>query len=128
MKKKTEMHELLIKRAYDKPSPQDGYRILVDRIWPRGIKKELLDDDLWAKYIAPTSALRKQFGHIASRFDKFKTDYQHELDQNPQRDEFLNVVKTQLKKQNVTFVFSAKSETLNQAIVLKDYVLTKIED
>ena len=127
MKEHSDPHDLRIKRAYEEPLPQDGYRILVDRLWPRGIKKELLRADFWAKYIAPSPEVRKQFGHVAAKYEKFKDDFTLELDQNPQKEEFISLVKTQLQKQNVTFLYGAKNETFNQAVVLKDYVLSALK-
>lgn len=123
----SDTHELLIKRAYEEQSPEEGYRILVDRVWPRGIKKVTLELDLWAKYIAPSTEVRKAFGHVDALYEKFKTDYTHELDENPQKDEFVSLVKTQLKKQNVTFIYGAKNAKFNQAVVLREYVLKAIK-
>ena len=128
MKEHTATKHLQIKRAYEPVLPDDGYRILVDRLWPRGIKKESLQADVWAKYIAPSSEVRKQFGHIAKRYDAFKEDYTQELDQNPKKDEFINSVQEHLKQQNVTLVYGAKNEAMNQAVVLKDYVLENMKD
>ena len=128
MPKKSLQNQLQIKRAYEEISPDDGYRILVDRLWPRGIKKEALHADVWAKYIAPSSEVRKQFGHIAKRYDAFKKDYSQELRHNPQMNEFIDLIKEQLKHQNVTLIYGAKNETMNQAVVLKAYVLDHMKD
>ena len=121
-------HQLLIKRVYEDAKPEDGYRILIDRLWPRGLKKVLVHPDLWAKYMAPSTELRKSFGHVPEKFESFKADYASELDKNPQKDEFVSLVKEKLKQQNVTLLYGAKSETINQAIMLQDYLLQVIKN
>lgn len=120
------MTEILLKRAYDPYEETDGKRILVDRMWPRGVKKEKLHDDLWAKKIAPTSELRKAFNHEADKFPWFKKEYEKELDANPDMPAFVAQVKEWLKDSNVTFVYGAKDREDNQAVVLKEYVESKL--
>lgn len=106
---------LKIKRIYEPNSPQDGYRILVDRLWPRGIKKENAGIDLWLKGIAPSNALRKWFNHDAAKWPVFVHRYKEELQQS----EALEELKTQIRKeQTVTLLYSAKEEKYNQAVVL----------
>lgn len=111
---------LQIKRIYDDADEADGYRILVDRLWPRGISKQRAALDLWEKEIAPTDALRKAFGHVPERFPAFKRNYLEELRSNPTFSQFRAIVNTQLKKGNVTLVYAAKDAEHNQAVVLKE--------
>ena len=113
---------LKIERIYTKPADMDGYRLLVDRLWPRGISKEKAALDEWFKTIAPTKELRQWFGHDPAKYDEFKTRYQAELDANPDRNQFLALVKTHLADGNVIMLYGAKDETHNQAVVLKEYV------
>lgn len=106
-----------IKRVYETAEKGDGFRILVDRVWPRGMTKEKADIDLWMKEIAPSTALRKWFGHDPERWQEFKTRYLKELAQNK---ETVATLKSHIKKQAVTLVYSAKDEVHNQAVVLQD--------
>src|SRR5699024_4282784 len=110
--------ELQIKRVYETPEKSDGYRILVDRLWPRGMKKEKAQVDLWLKTVAPSTELRKWFGHDPEKWKEFKTKYHKELDQNK---EAVSQIKAQLEKNKVTLVFGAKDEEHNQAVVLQKY-------
>lgn len=84
------MYEVKIRRAYTEKSKEDGYRILVDRLWPRGIKKEDLSFSWWPKEIAPSDELRKHFGHDTDRFNDFKKSYKKELEDNDIKAEFLD--------------------------------------
>jgi len=113
---------LKIERIYTKPADMDGYRILVDRLWPRGISKEKAALDEWFKTIAPSKELRQWFGHDPVKYDEFKTRYQAELATNPDRSQFLKLIKVQLAKGNVIMLYGAKDEIHNQAVVLKAYV------
>lgn len=113
---------LKIKRAYKPAEMNDGYRILVDRIWPRGVSKEHLQADEWNKEIAPSNELRKLFHHDTSKFTWFKQEYMKELDKNNETVSFLRRVESLLKQGNVTLVYGAKDEKNNQAVVLKEYV------
>lgn len=108
-----------IKRAYDTPAKGDGTRVLVDRIWPRGVSKDSAAIDVWMKEVAPSTALRKWFGHDPARWDEFRTRYREELDQN--EDAVAALVKL-AKKGRLTLVYAAKDEDHNNAIVLKEYV------
>jgi uncharacterized protein YeaO (DUF488 family) len=110
-----------IKRTYDPPLPDDGKRILVDRLWPRGIKKEGAKIDEWLKDIAPSDELRKWFSHDPSKWQEFKRRYKKEL--NDKSDLIKNLGR-QSKKMNVTLLFSAKDIEHNNAVVLKE-VLTQ---
>ncbi|KRK96908.1 hypothetical protein FD04_GL001760 [Secundilactobacillus odoratitofui DSM 19909 = JCM 15043] len=115
---------LKIERIYTKPADMDGYRILVDRVWPRGISKEKAALDEWFKTIAPTKELRQWFGHVPEKYPEFKSRYEQELDTNPDRESFLNLVAEHLAQGNVILLYGAKDETHNQAVVLKDYIET----
>lgn len=108
-----------IKRAYDDAQPADGARVLVDRLWPRGIKKEALDLDLWCKDIAPSPDLRKWFGHKPERFAEFTKRYTAELDANPAMQDLLDLA---AKHPTVTLLYGAKDREHNQAVVLRDYL------
>ena len=106
-----------IKRVYEKPDPSDGYRILVDRLWPRGMTKEKAAIDLWFKEIAPSDELRKWFHHEVSNWDQFRLKYEKELRENqPVLDELKAIVK---KEKTVTLLYGAKDEKRNQAVVIK---------
>ncbi|QUW21419.1 DUF488 domain-containing protein [Sporosarcina sp. Marseille-Q4063] len=108
-----------IKRAYDDISKKDGVRILVDRLWPRGISKEDLQIDHWMKEVAPSDELRKWFDHETEKFEGFKKKYKKELDDNNELMEELKDIVIKHKK-NVTLVYGAKDEEHNQAVVLKE--------
>ncbi len=105
-----------IKRVYDPPTKADGYRILVDRLWPRGQRKEEAKLDEWNKEIAPSTALRKWFDHQSARFEVFSARYREEL---AAKTADLNRLRDLAKKDRVTLLYAAKDEQLNQAIVLK---------
>lgn len=110
-----------IKRVYDKASSEDGQRILVDRIWPRGISKEDAHIDHWAKAVAPTSELRRWFAHDARRWSGFQARYRKELDANP---DAVDELKRIIKRGKVTFVYAARDELHNNAVVLAKYLST----
>jgi len=109
--------KIRIKRVYEQPDERDGRRILVDRIWPRGLTKEEAKIDLWLKDIAPSTALRKWFGHAPARWDEFRARYLSELRANP---EPVRLLKQELGKGNVTLVYAAKDEEHNQAVVIRE--------
>ena len=107
-----------IKRVYEPPAPGDGYRVLVDRIWPRGISKQEADISLWLKTIAPSTELRKWFGHSPDRWQEFRRRYLRELNN---KDDELVIIRDKLRTtRNVTLVYSAKDTKHNQAIVLQE--------
>lgn len=114
------MAALHIKRAYEKPSTGDGYRILVDRVWPRGVTKEKLALDEWAKELAPSTSLRKFFGHDINRWEEFVTRYRRELSASAAASAKLRAVADRAKKGPVTLVYGARDPEHNQAVVLKD--------
>jgi len=107
-----------IKRVYEKPEKEDGYRILVDRLWPRGLTKEKANVNLWLKGIAPTTELRKWFGHEPAKWNNFKKKYVAELKENK---EPVSVLKEKMKKGTVTLLYGAKDEEHNEALVLLHY-------
>ena len=119
------MTKLILRRIYDKELPY-GYRILVDRLWPRGISKIRAALDLWAKPIAPSAELRKWFGHDPEKYADFKEKYLAEIEDNPYKEEFLTEVKTALQKQDVLILYSAKDQEHNDAVVLMEYLNSKI--
>ena len=106
-----------IKRVYEQPSHEDGKRILVDRLWPRGLSKEKASVDLWLKDIAPSTELRKWFDHDPSKWDEFKQRYLSELKENS---EAVQTLREELKKGQVTLVYAAKDEEHNDALVLQE--------
>jgi uncharacterized protein YeaO (DUF488 family) len=109
-----------VKRIYDDPSPDDGYRALVDRLWPRGVSKEHAELDEWAKDLAPSTELRTWFGHESSRFDQFAQRYRDELDVNPVVKRFAALG---ADNDTVTLLFAARDPQVNHAVVLRDYLL-----
>ena len=108
-----------IKRIYENESDDDGYRILVDRIWPRGVSKERSKIDLWLKEIAPSTSLRKWFSHDPKKWNAFRNKYALELKSSKEVDEVIQLLK---RNRVVTLVYSAKDEDHNQAIVLRDFL------
>ena len=97
------------------PEKDDGFRILVDRLWPRGLTKEKASIDLWLKEIAPSTELRKWFGHDPEKWEEFKKRYLHELKENKGP---IYIIEEQMKKGDVTLVYGARDETHNEALVL----------
>lgn len=105
-----------IKRVYEKAERSDGARVLVDRLWPRGVSKENAKVELWLKEVGPSNELREWFGHIPEKFDEFAKKYQEELKTNPAFDELKKFVS---QHKTVTLVYGAKDEQHNQAVVLQ---------
>lgn len=111
--------DIRIKRIYEKPDNSDGTRILIDRIWPRGIKKEDARLNEWMKEIAPSTELRKWFNHKETRFEEFSRKYKEELKEHQElTDRLLGYT----QKKRLTLLYGAKDEKHNQAVVLKDYL------
>ena len=110
---------LKIKRVYEKPDKSDGYRILVDRLWPRGLTNEEVKADLWLKDIAPSNALRAWFGHTPKRWPGFKRKYFKELEG---KKELLEFITKKARTENITLLYGAKNEKQNNAVVLKAYL------
>jgi uncharacterized protein YeaO (DUF488 family) len=111
-----------IKRVYDSPSPRDGARILVERLWPRGITKARASLDLWLKDIAPSAELRKWFGHDPAKWAEFKKRYWKELQD---RGEAVDGLRKRAKTEVLTFVYAARDENHNGAVALKEYIERK---
>ena len=120
------MGELKVKRVYLPADEQDGYRVLIDRLWPRGLSKDKADIDEWDKQLAPSTELRKWFGHQPELFPAFTEKYIGELEHNDEAQSFVDKCKTLLSQGNVTLLFGAKDETHNQAVVLKKWMETKL--
>ena len=111
-----------IKRIYDAPKPDDGVRILVDRLWPRGLSKEKAKVDLWLKEIAPSNELRKWYGHDPKKWTEFRKRYFDDLDI---KRELVNQIVQKMKVEDVTLLYSSKEEKLNNAVALKEYIEKK---
>ena len=119
------MGMIQVKRIYEEKQDSDGYRILVDRIWPRGISKEKANLYRWAKEIAPSTELRRWYGHETERFEKFAEEYERELEQNENAGEFVRECCQLMKYRNITFLFSSTSVDENNAIVLAKWIEKK---
>ena len=107
--------KLAIKRVYLEPAPTDGFRILVDRLWPRGLSKERAKVDLWLKDVAPSTELRKWFQHDPAKWTEFQKRYKQEL---KSKSDDLDVIKEKLHQGPVTLLYGAKDEEHNEAVVL----------
>jgi uncharacterized protein YeaO (DUF488 family) len=106
---------VMLKRAYESPAKTDGERILVDRLWPRGLLKAEAEIDLWLKDIAPSTELRQWFGHDPEKWSEFKKRYSAELKNNPA----LSELQARSRQRDITLVYAAKDQLHNQAVVLK---------
>ena len=106
-----------IKRIYDLPAPEDGRRVLVDRLWPRGVAKEAAHIDDWLKEVAPSDELRKWFGHDPARWEEFRRRYRQELQGH---NELLESLRKEARLGNVTLLFAAKDMEHNNAVILKE--------
>jgi uncharacterized protein YeaO (DUF488 family) len=113
-----------LERIYDNPKG-DGFRILVDRLWPRGLSKDKVRVDLWQKDIAPSNSLRKWFGHDEKKWDEFKRKYFKELDKN--NDAVNTIIKTAQEQNSITLLYATKEERFNNAVALKEYLEEKIK-
>lgn len=112
---------ILIKRVYAEPSPGDGVRILVDRVWPRGMTKQRARIDAWRKELGPSTELRQWFGHDPAKWKEFRSRYRRELSQ-PGLVEALEELARLARERTVTLVYSASDEEHNQAVVLKEWL------
>ncbi|GAB6067449.1 DUF488 domain-containing protein [Methylothermus subterraneus] len=112
------------KRVYEPPEDQDGFRVLVDRVWPRRLKKEQVRANLWLREVAPSTALRRWFAHDPSKWDEFKNRYFAELDRNLESVRMLVQIAA---KRTVTLLYSAHDPEHNQAVALREYLLTRFE-
>lgn len=117
-----EKQPIAIKRIYESPSENDGYRVLVDRLWPRGVSKEEARLDDWAKDIAPSDELRQWFDHDPNKFEEFKKRYKKELQDSSDKVDLLAEKSTEKK---VTLLYGAKDQEHNQAVILKEVLENK---
>ncbi|MCB0507415.1 MAG: DUF488 domain-containing protein [Bacteroidetes bacterium] len=113
------MKTIKIKRIYDTKAEDDGYRILIDRLWPRGVSKKLAELDEWNKEVTPTPELRKWFAHDPEKFEEFKSLYQEELRDHKSE---LKRLKSIAASQNLTLLYAAKDPKINHAIILLDAI------
>jgi uncharacterized protein YeaO (DUF488 family) len=120
MSKKIAAANVRLKRAYEPSAPNDGVRILVDRLWPRGVKKTEAGIDRWMKEIAPSTALRKWFGHDPDRWEEFRRRYAGELREHGEE---LRALRNQASEGPITLVYSAHDEAHNDAVVLREILL-----
>jgi uncharacterized protein YeaO (DUF488 family) len=111
--------EVQMKRVYEKPNASDGNRILIDRLWPRGLTKEKAKVDVWLKDVAPSTELRRWFGHDPSKWNEFKKRYHGELKDN---NVTVGELVKQVKKGKTTLVYGTKDEEHNDAVVIKEYL------
>jgi len=116
--------DLRIKRVYAEPGRDDGMRILVDRLWPRGLTKEKAKVDLWLKDVAPSNELRKWFGHEPKKWPEFRRRYQEEL---KNLDSSFAVLRQEVKQKTVTLLYGAKDQEHNEAVVLLE-LLQRMSD
>ncbi|HEX2988733.1 MAG TPA: DUF488 family protein [Chloroflexota bacterium] len=116
---------IAIKRAYEEPGPDDGFRVLIDRLWPRGMKKETLSLDGWMKEIAPSDELRRWFGHDPAKWEEFRRRYREELS-SPERSRLANGLVHYAEQGKVTLVYGAKDEEHNDAVVLRELLLQRL--
>jgi uncharacterized protein YeaO (DUF488 family) len=113
--------KLRIKRVYQPPQPEDGARILVDRLWPRGLSRERARVDLWLKEIAPSAALRRRFHGDPGGWEEFRTAYYAELEEPPAQAAVRSLIE-QLRREPVTLLFAARDEARNNAVALKEWL------
>ncbi|HOD36504.1 MAG TPA: DUF488 domain-containing protein [Syntrophales bacterium] len=111
-----------IKRVYEKPDRDDGLRILVDRLWPRGLTKAAAKIDFWPKELAPSNELRRWYGHDPGKWAEFKSRYFRELDANPG---LVKEIRGRMREGKVTFVYGSREEAINNAVALKEYLSAK---
>jgi len=116
------MNKISIKRIYEPITEDDGFRVLVDRLWPRGISKEKAGLDLWAKTVAPSNELRKEYHKDLEQFEVFKGKYQNELNENKESVEFLDTINIKLEEGNVTFLTATKDMDRNHVTVLVEWM------
>lgn len=116
------MKPIYLKRIYDAPDIADGKRILVDRIWPRGMSKERAGLALWMKEIAPSRELRIWFGHDPRKFAEFRKRYRQELDGDPEKRQLVRQLRSWAETETITLVYAAKDAAHNQAVVLRDRI------
>ncbi len=115
------MAPIALKRVYDPVQAEDGTRVLVDRLWPRGLRKDTADLDLWAKDIAPSNALRRWFGHKPERGEEFAKRYRAEL-AAPEAQPHVEALRAMSRNNQLTLLYAARDESMNNAVVLRDYL------
>jgi uncharacterized protein YeaO (DUF488 family) len=120
MAKRITAGNVKLKRAYEHPNAGDGTRVLIDRLWPRGVRKVDAAIDQWAKDIAPSTALRKWFGHDPARWQEFRSRYAVEVHDHPEQ---LDRLRTLARQGPITLVYSAHDEVHNDAVALRDFLL-----
>jgi uncharacterized protein YeaO (DUF488 family) len=116
------MMKIRIKRAYEQPAAEDGERILVDRLWPRGLTKEKAKIDLWLKDVAPSTELRKWFAHDPTRWAEFQSRYKVELKRNKEQ---LSLLRQEVAKGTVTLIYAARDQEHNEAVILQGLLTAK---
>jgi uncharacterized protein YeaO (DUF488 family) len=116
-KRRSRKAQIGVKRVYDKPAPEDGVRILIDRLWPRGLSKAALKFDLWTRELAPSNELRKWYGHQPDRFAEFRRRYRDEI--APHRDALAALRKT-IEGRTATFITATRDLALSHATVLRE--------
>lgn len=114
--------QLKLKRVYEQPESDDGQRILVDRLWPRGVKKEAAQLDYWLKEVAPSHDLRKWFHQGKGTFEEFRHRYLEEMDSRLETQEALHTLQTLIKESPVTLLYGAKDTANNHALVIKEWL------
>lgn len=115
-----------MKRAYDPATPDDGYRVLVERLWPRGVSKERAQLDDWAKAVAPSSDLRRWYDHDPAKWDTFQQRYEQEL-QAPEAQAVLDDLTTRAREGTVTLVYSSKDSDISCAVALKRLLTERVD-
>ena len=118
------MGQVDIKRVYEQAADEDGVRILVDRLWPRGVSKERAALSGWLKEVAPSPDLRRWWHHDPERFEDFACRYRTELDDNPALEDLLSIVR---EHDRTTLVYAAKDPAVNHALILRDYIRQALE-
>lgn len=113
------MSQIKLKRVYKEASKDDGYRVLVERLWPRGLKKEQVAVDLWLKEVAPSPELRTWFSHDPAKWEEFKRRYWAELEKKPEQ---IALLRQKSREGTVTFVYAAHDEQHNAALALKEFM------
>lgn len=112
---------LKLRRVYDPPQATDGVRVLVDRLWPRGLSKEQARVDLWLREVAPSDRLRRWFGHDPAKWEEFRRRYLEELRSSPALEQ-LRVLSRRARRETVTLLFAARDEAHNNAVVLAEFL------
>jgi uncharacterized protein YeaO (DUF488 family) len=114
-----------MKRVYEPPGPDDGYRVLVERLWPRGVSKENAHLDAWAKELAPSDELRRWYGHDPARWEAFRARYRRELDEPARRDQLDRLVE-RAAAGTVTLVYASRAGEISNAAVLRDLIAERL--